>query len=251
MRHFSLIPPLAAIAFASLALTGAVPAAVPDGQIEASFMKTYNFKHVLKGDSIRIKSLNGAVTLTGTVSEEYHKFLAQETVNGLPGVKNVSNQLSVPTLPLETHSDLLITMKVKTALLFHKFVNASATEVHTQDGVVVLSGNADSETMKRRTGEYAKDVEGVREVHNNMVVAPGYRTLGEMVDDASISAQIKTTLLFRKATHALATQVETTNGVVTLHGEAEDQTEKNLVGTIAMDTEGVIQVTNKMTLRQP
>jgi len=251
MRHFSLNPPVAVIAFTTLALASALPAAVPDGQIEASFMNTYNFKHFLKDDNIRVNSSNGAVTLTGTVSEEYHKFLTQETVAGLPGVKSVANQLSVTAVPLSTHSDILITMKVKTALLFHKFVNASATEVHTQDGVVILSGNADSETKKRLTGEYAMDVDGVREVHNNMVVAPGYKTLGEMVDDASISAQIKTTLLFRKSTHALATQVETSDGVVTLHGEAANAAEKNLVSAIALDTEGVIQVNNKMTLRQP
>jgi len=251
MRHFSLNPPVAVIAFNTLALASALPAAVPDGQIEASFMNTYNFKHFLKDDNIRVNSSNGAVTLTGTVSEEYHKFLTQETVAGLPGVKSVANQLSVTAVPLSTHSDILITMKVKTALLFHKFVNASATEVHTQDGVVILSGNADSETKKRLTGEYAMDVDGVREVHNNMVVAPGYKTLGEMVDDASISAQIKTTLLFRKSTHALATQVETSDGVVTLHGEAANAAEKNLVSAIALDTEGVIQVNNKMTLRQP
>jgi len=178
MRHFSLNPPVAVIAFTTLALASALPAAVPDGQIEASFMNTYNFKHFLKDDNIRVNSSNGAVTLTGTVSEEYHKFLTQETVAGLPGVKSVANQLSVTAVPLSTHSDILITMKVKTALLFHKFVNASATEVHTQDGVVILSGNADSETKKRLTGEYAMDVDGVREVHNNMVVAPGYKTLG-------------------------------------------------------------------------
>jgi osmotically-inducible protein OsmY len=251
MRHFSLNLPVAAIAFTTMALAGALPVAVTDGQIEASFRNTYNFKHFLKDDSIRVKSSNGVATLTGTVSEEYHKFLAQETVAGLPGVKSVSNLLAVPAVPVSAHSDILITMKVKTALLFHKFVNASATEVHTQDGVVILSGNADSETMKRLTGEYAMDVDGVREVHNNMIVAPGYRTLGEMVDDASISAQIKTTLLFRKSTHALATQVETTNGVVTLHGEAANLEEKNQVSAIALDTEGVLQVSNKMTLRQP
>jgi len=166
-------------------------------------------------------------------------------------VKSVNNQLSVTGDQPTEHSDILITMKVKTALLFHKYVNASATEVHTQDGAVVLSGKADSERMKRLTGEYAMDVEGVREVRNDMVVAPGSQTLGEMVDDASITAQIRTTLLFRKSTHSLSTQVATRNGVVTLHGEAVNAAEKDLVGSIAMDTNGVTRVDNKMTLRQP
>jgi hypothetical protein len=49
MRHFNLNPPVAAVAFTTLALVGALPlsAAVPDGQIEATFRNTYNFKHFL------------------------------------------------------------------------------------------------------------------------------------------------------------------------------------------------------------
>ncbi|MGA2082811.1 MAG: BON domain-containing protein [Holophaga sp.] len=253
MRHFNLNPPVATMAFAAFILAGCLPlpAAVADGQIEAAFRNSYNFKNYLKEDSIRILSAGGVVTLTGTVSQDYHKFLAQETASGLPGVKSVINQLSITgDLPSE-HSDILITMKVKTALLFHKYVNASNTEVHTQDGVVILSGNADSEMKKRLTGEYAMEVEGVREVRNDLVVAPGYETLGEMVDDASITAQIKTTLLFGKSTHSLSTQVATRDGVVTLHGEAVNAAEKDLVGRIAMDIKGVTRVNNKMTLRQP
>ena len=53
------------------------------------------FKTYLKGDDIKIQSKDGAVTLTGIVSEESHKSLAQETVAGLPGVKSVDNRLEV------------------------------------------------------------------------------------------------------------------------------------------------------------
>jgi osmotically-inducible protein OsmY len=104
------------------------------------------------------------------------------------------------------------------------------------------------------TGACAMDVDGVRDVHNDLVVAGGGvvpQTLGEQVDDASITAQIKTALLFRKSTHALSTQVATKDGTVTLHGEARNAAEKDLVGLIATDIKGVTQVNNKMTLRQP
>ena len=66
-----------------------------DNRIESSAKKSYVFKTYLKDDDIKIESKNGAVTLTGTVSEEYHKSLAQETVSGLPGVKSVDNRLEV------------------------------------------------------------------------------------------------------------------------------------------------------------
>jgi osmotically-inducible protein OsmY len=70
------------------------------------------------------------------------------------------------------------------------------------------------------------------------------------VDDASITAQLKTTLLFHRSTHTMATKVTTRNGVVTLHGEALNVAEKNHVTRIAEDIKGVREVNNLMTLRK-
>ncbi len=225
-----------------------------DNRIEASAKNSYNFKTYLKDDHIKVESTGGVVTLTGTVSEDFHKSLAQETVAGLPGVKDVNNQLAVVGDQPADHSDGWITMKVKAVLTFHKNVSVTETDVHTQNGVVTLSGKAESEAQKQLTTEYAKDVDGVTEVRNEMVVSnpakPAHRSLGQKVDDASITAQVKTTLLFHKSTHALATRVATKHGVVTLHGEAENAAEKTLVTKLAEDIEGVRRVNNQMSVQK-
>jgi len=78
-----------------LALSMPVHASKMDDQIVSSAKKSYAFKNYLKGDDIKIQSKDGAVTLTGTVSQESHKTLAQETVAGLRGVKTVDNRLEV------------------------------------------------------------------------------------------------------------------------------------------------------------
>ena len=66
-----------------------------DDRIESSARNLYIFKTYLQSDDIKIRSLNGVVTLTGTVSEESHKLLAREAVANLPGVKSVDNRLEV------------------------------------------------------------------------------------------------------------------------------------------------------------
>jgi osmotically-inducible protein OsmY len=76
-----------------------------------------------------------------------------------------------------------------------------------------------------------------------------HRTVGEKVDDSSITAQVKTSLLFHKSTHALATKVTTKNGVVTLHGEAKNGAERDLVTKLTEDIEGVKHVQNRMTVK--
>lgn len=226
MRHPNLIIPIMVLA-AGLSLAGGVPlqASPADGRIEAAVKDSYNFKTYLKNDPIKVESANGVVTLTGTVAREDHKALAEETAAGMPGVQQVENKLTLAGNQPQEHSDSWISMKVKMVLSFHKNVKASTTEVNTQDGVVTLTGTADNQAQKDLTAEYAKDVDGVAEVRNRMVVAKtksAGQKLAEKVDDASITAQIKTTLLFHKSTHTLATKVTTKDGIVTVHGEAQN-----------------------------
>ena len=246
---------LALVTSAAMIMTVAMPLAASeqDSRIEAAARGSYNFRTYLKDDNIKVDSSAGVVTLTGTVAQDSHKFLAQETVSDLPGVKSVNNQLTLTGDQPTEQSDAWITMKVMTALTFHKHVAAIGTDVHTQGGVVTLKGKADSGAQKELTGEYARDVEGVVEVRNELVVAREARakeSIGEKVDDASITGQIKTTLLFRKSTHVLATRVTTRDGVVTLHGEARNEAERDLVTKLVEDVRGVKAVHNKMTVKK-
>ena len=114
-------------------LTRSMPVyASKDSRIESSAKKSHVFKTYLTADDITIQSKDGVVTLTGTVSEESHKSLAQETVAGLPGVKSVDNRLEVKGTPPAKNSDAWITVKVKTMILFHRNVS-TMTEVNTTD----------------------------------------------------------------------------------------------------------------------
>jgi len=226
-----------------------------DERIEASAKKSYVFKTYLKDDSIKTQSKGGIVTLTGTVSEAAHKSLAGDTVESLPGVKRVDNQLTVKGESPAEHSDAWIGMKVKCALLFHRNVRATKTDVNVKDGVVILSGEASSQAQKELTTEYAKDIENVKEVKNEMTVAkapavPG-ETMGEKIDDASITAQVKSSLMSHHSTSALKTKVETTDGVVTLSGIAKNAAQKTLVTKLVTDINGVSSVINNMTIEVP
>jgi hyperosmotically inducible protein len=71
--------------------------------------------------------------------------LAQETVADLPGVKSVDNRLEVKGERPAENSDTWVSMKVKTALLFHRSVSGFKTEVNVKDGIVTLRGEATSQ----------------------------------------------------------------------------------------------------------
>jgi osmotically-inducible protein OsmY len=125
------------------------------------------------------------------------------------------------------------------------------TEVNTTGGIVTLQGKADSQAQMDLTTEYAKDVEGVKGVNNVMTIgktAKKKQTVGGKIDDASITAQVKMTLLYHRSTSALDTSVTTKRGVVTLTGKAKNAAEKDLAAKFANDVNGVKSVNNRMTI---
>jgi osmotically-inducible protein OsmY len=266
---------------AMLAISTPVLASDKDDAIESSIERSHVFKTYLKDDDIKIKSEDGVVTLKGTVSDESHKALAAETVSGIPGVKSVDNKLEFKGERPAEKSDGWLMAKVKTTLLYHRSVSGLQTEVSVKDGVVTLRGEADSRAQKDLTTEYAKDIEGVKNVINEMTVATipkaadkkddkaalkearkdgdkmdkqamskdGHetRTVGDKIDDASITALVKASLLSHRSTSGLKTKVETKDGVVTLSGQAKNSAEKDLATKFAKDVNGVTEVNNRMT----
>jgi hyperosmotically inducible protein len=225
-----------------------------DDRIEASAKSSYIFRTFLKNDSVKTESKDGAVTLTGTVAHGFHKVLAQDTVASIPAVKSVDNHLTVEADSPAENSDKWLSQKVRTSLLFHRHLINRKTEVAAKDGVVSLQGEATSQAQKELITEHARDIEGVKNVKNEMTVSDSRtepdRTLAEKIDDASITAQIKTSLLTHRSTSALNTRIETRESLVTVSGIAKNASEKSLVTKLITDIDGVSGVTNNMTIRE-
>ncbi|MDW7645212.1 MAG: BON domain-containing protein [Desulfuromonadales bacterium] len=238
-------------AMALLAFSLPIQASDTDDRIEEAAKESYVFKTYLKDDDIKIKSNDGVVTLTGTVAEESHKSLAGETVANQSGVKSVNNKLEIKgDLPAEK-SDAWLLTKVKTTLLYHSSVSGFQTEVDVKDGIVTLRGEADNQAQKDLTAKYAADVEGVKNVNNQMTVAKTAkeaRTASDKIDDASITALVKMSLLYHRSTSGLQTKVETKDGIVTLSGKVDSEAGKDLATQYAKDVSGVKEVKNLMTI---
>ena len=220
-----------------------------DARIVAAAKQSYVYRTYLKNDDIKIQSADGVVTLNGEVADRSHKDMAADTVENLPGVKSVDNLLVVQ--PADEHSDGWLEFKVKSALLYHRSVSGTKTTVSVKDGLVTLSGADTSQAQQELSEEYAKDIEGVKGVKNEMTVsaAPPDRTVGEVIDDASITAQVKSALLIHRSTSPIKTKVTTRHGVVTLSGEAKNQAEKDLVTKLVNDVHGVKSVQNTMEVK--
>src|SRR6185369_5588057 len=117
-----------------------------DRKIEEAAKASYNYRMVLD-DHVTVKAKDGVVTLSGIVQDKDEKALAEDTVENLPGVTRVKNEISVKSTYPE-HSDKWMALKIRSRLLVKGNVSAKDTKVEVQDGVVTLSGTADNAAQK-------------------------------------------------------------------------------------------------------
>jgi osmotically-inducible protein OsmY len=286
-----------------------------DRQIEEAAKASYNYRTVLDGN-VKAKSNDGIVTLTGKVEDQSDKTLAADTVSDMPGVVRVNNEIEVANTHKE-YSDGWIALKIRGVLLTKANVSAMDSQVQVENGNVTLTGKADNQAQKELTEVYAKEIQGVKSVTNQItVVAPvvsdhrtderrsvavntdgqrndnmrnagsrndrarihtmgndsvrndhmrndgmhSYarhnddmrhdysRTIGDRIDDSSITAQVKAALLGHRSTNALTTNITTKDGVVAVSGVASSDAEKSLVTKLAEGIRGVKSVNNSMTV---
>jgi hypothetical protein len=109
-RNIFQMQALAATAALALATVLAVPAALAqdtsqapaaqagqrtDGQIETDVVQALDGSDALKNDLITAATIQGAVTLSGTVASDANRQLAESIVAKIPGVAKVNNKLKV------------------------------------------------------------------------------------------------------------------------------------------------------------
>jgi hyperosmotically inducible periplasmic protein len=78
---------------------------------------------------------------------------------------------------------------------------------------------------------------------------PAERSAGVVVDDALITAKVKSSLLADSGTKGLKIDVDTRSGVVQLKGNVSSDTERTLAQNLAAKVEGVKTVENKLTIK--
>lgn len=181
-------------------------------------------------------------------------------------------------------SDPGITTKVKAKFAVDDTVKAYRIDVDTKDRVVTLSGEVDNAVAKARAVELARATEGVREVVDNTTILAGVTPpggiddaaatagrvaadkayaktdevqkkagdaadrMGGSVEDAALTAKVKTKFLADTKISGLRIDVDTHNNVVTLSGMVSTAAERAHAVAVAKGTGGVKSVVNKLTV---
>jgi hyperosmotically inducible protein len=154
-------------------------------------------------------------------------------------------------------NDAWLDGKLETALMLNGELNNFEIDTHVQNAMATLSGDVQSETEKELAEQIAQNIEGVKEVENNLVVKPDYqasedsasRTFARSWHDMTITAGLNMEFAASGELEATAIDVDTENGIVTLQGEVESSAAKDLAIEMAKGYDNVIDVEDKLIIK--
>lgn len=147
--------------------------------------------------------------------------------------------------------DATITAAVKTELLKNDMTAGRQIDVESFRGAVQLNGYVESEEARAEAGEIARAVDGVQDVDNNLEVREkGSSSVGQYIDDAALTAKVKTALLADSRTKSYQISVESHDATVQLGGWVDSDDARHAAEEIVAAVNGVKEVDNELQVRE-
>ena len=155
----------------------------------------------------------------------------------------------------EAH-DAWLDGKLEATYLVNRGLSPFDIETHVSSGEVLLTGAVKNEAQKQLAEEIALSVEGIKSVDNQLAVKEDAKmrdasegpSFADQVEDATLTALLKTKLVLESEIKARDINVDVQNRTAMLEGTVANATESELAEYIAKNTEGVRGVENRLEI---
>lgn len=195
-------------------------AQVTDMSISDAVQDEMQIEGAVPAHLIDVVTVDGIVTLIGTVDNLIAKERAARIAQIVKGVRAVINNIEVD--PILLPKDMNIREAVEEALLLDPAVESTEVTVRAEGSRVSLSGNVDSWQEKVLCGKVAKGVKGVTALENNLRVE-----WTKERSDPEIMAEVKKALEWNALVDHALIDVEVREGEVILSGIVGSAAEKS------------------------
>ena len=151
----------------------------------------------------------------------------------------------------ESMDDRSTDSRVKDALGKNPEYKFEGVNVTSFKGTVQLSGFVDSWAQKLNAADIARNVQGVKDVDNNISVKSSSNgTTGEYIDDKALIARVDSALGGNPDYKFEEVNVTALKGTVQLSGFVNTADQKAKAGDIAKQVQGVQNVVNNITVKE-
>lgn len=176
---------------------------------------------------------------------------ATVTVLGLNPLMASAAQGDLPSQLAEARQE----GSIWTAFALNKHLSPFKIDVSVEQGTATLKGKVENEVDRELAERIALDIKGIDKVDNqletdtNVAAEPGAKaSMAQRFEDATLTATVKSKLLWSSVTEALNIEVDSREGVVTLKGRAQSPEAKEVAGNLATNTDGVVTVNNLISI---
>jgi len=192
---------------------------------------------------ITLRVSYGSVILDGSVSSQNERNIAERDARDVVGVAWVTNNLF--TLA-EKRTDWEIADDINFNLDTDYLTDGYDLNASVKDGIATLTGTVHTWYQKTHADDVASRVLGVRDVINNIAVSST-----NWKKDADLVKAIRSRLKGDWSTWWVNKKINVTvkDGVATLEGDVNSWNERYKAGELAINTLGVLEVDNRLTVK--
>jgi osmotically-inducible protein OsmY len=239
--------------------------AVTDTAITARIETLFAVNEHLSPFNINTTTVNGVVTLTGSVSDEVQKQLATDLAKTVDGVTEVKNDLTevgtvVSQRPKKTWrqriDDASLAAAIRSNLLYNKELKGLNVGVECDSGNVTLFGVVGNEFAKQNIEKIVMETRGVEKVANNLTVHAKQATdpitsVTRTVSDEVVEMRVRTSIGLNRYLTVRNLNVKVDNGLCILTGTVDADVQRELAGNLAGSISGVERVQNDLKIYAP
>ncbi len=211
-----------------------------DKQLKQAVLDELKWEPSVNAAHIGVTTMNGVVTLSGTVDTYAEKHAAEVATLRVKDLKAVAEEIEVK-LPFSIkHGDAEIAAAAVHRLDWSSSVPRDAVKVAVSSGWITLTGEVHWHFQQEAAADAVRTLWGVIGVSNQISIKPEANA-GNIKSDIDKA-------LHRSWFNPEHVMVSAHDGKVTLTGTVDDWSERALAGSTAWAAPGVMSVTNNIRI---
>jgi osmotically-inducible protein OsmY len=218
---------------------------VANGKLYTMIMEKLNFEPILdiSNITVSIQGNHDIVLLQGIVSSFAEKFIAENAVKTIQGVRAVVNDIKVEPSIKYKRTDTQIAADATQALQFSVLVPAENIKIVVKDGNITLSGEVEWQYQRNNAEVALRNLWGVKSITNIITIKPSIN-----IDENKVKQQITKEFERHARIDAGKVRIEIEGRKIILKGQVTSFDEMNIAEEAAWSVPGVIEVKNELTI---
>jgi osmotically-inducible protein OsmY len=212
-----------------------------DMKLKKAVEEELEWEPSIDAEHIGVAAENGVITLSGHVANYTQKFAAEAATRRVKGVRAIAEEIEVRFPGDKQVADDQIAKRALDVIAWNCSIPRDAFQVKVQQGVVILTGEADWFFQRDDAESAVRKLTGIKGLINEIKIKP-------KVQATDIKSRIETALKRSAQVEADSIRVSVTDGRVTLNGRVKAWYERDLAERTAWSAPGVVAVDDRISI---